>query len=279
MIFETLNQVVAFLTILEKLYSIVRIKSIASEEVLYDSENPDMHMLTEIETPVSFAGHCNAAFAVNGIDPMVITITIPMSVGEDSYRLELIHRDLRGRKNMVSTRQDDLIRHLRKLTITDELTNVYNRRYIYEQLPIDLARSFQKDEPISIIYADIDCFKDINDNYGHVTGDLVLKEIAELFRRQVQQEGGWAARYAGDEFLICLPSASHTLSVKIANRICKMVEAKEFNINANTLKITSSFGVETIYKGNGVDTVDEIVELADRKLYRAKRKGGNRVID
>jgi diguanylate cyclase (GGDEF)-like protein len=211
---------------------------------------------------------------------MVITITMPVSVGRRSCRLELIQRILEdGDKGpLVSAEQDHLIRHLRKLTITDELTSVYNRRYIYEQLPIDFACSFQKTEPLSIIYTDIDCFKDINDNYGHVTGDLVLKEIAGIFQQQVQKEGGWAARYAGDEFLICLPSIHHTAAAQIADRICKMVEATDFNINKNTLKITSSFGVETIYPGNGVNSVDEIVELADRKLYQAKRKGGNQVV-
>ncbi len=211
---------------------------------------------------------------------MVISTVIPLSIGNRSCYLELIQRALSDNEINLSLAADleNIIHHMQKLAITDSLTNLYNRRYIYEQLPIDLAWAFQNDEPVSVIYADIDYFKEINDKCGHIVGDYMLKEVAEVLYKQVRKKDGWAARYGGDEFLICLPAINKTTAAKIANRIRRAIEVKQFITDSQLLKMTCSFGVKTIYKKSGVNTVNKVVELADRKLYQAKNKGRNRVV-
>lgn len=276
MIFESINQAIASTQMLHRFYSIIRIRDTGSADILYTSDNSEL-----IRNPhVSFTGHYNATFTINGNDQsLVITTTIPVSIDGRSCYLELIQRAPNDEGSLsTDMKQNSLIHHMHKLVITDSLTNLYNRRYIYEQLPIDMAWAFQNDNPVSVIYADIDYFKDINDKCGHIVGDQMLKEVAEVLHRHVPKKDGWAARYGGDEFLICLPAANKAAAARIAHRIRHAVEVKQFVIDSQLLKMTCSFGVQTIYKRNGINTVDKVVELADSKLYQAKNKGRNRVI-
>ncbi len=277
MIFESMSQAIASTQMLQRFYSVIRIKDTGSTKILYDSDNSDMSH----ENPVSFTGQYNAALTISEYNhSIVLTTTIPVSIGGRSCYLELIQRAVNDNEvsQSASMKHKNIIHHMRKLAITDSLTSLYNRRYIYEQLPIDLAWAFQNDNPISVIYADIDYFKEINDKYGHIVGDYMLKEVADVLHQQVQRKDGWAARYGGDEFLICLPSTNKTSAARIANRIRKAVEVKQFIIDSNHLKMTCSFGVQTIYKKNGINSVDKVIELVDCKLYQAKNKGRNRVV-
>ncbi len=274
--FESLDQTIASIGMLQKFYPVIRILDADSKEILYDSQNSDMPP----ETPVSCTGCYDAFFSISENSRLtVITVTIPVSICGHSCHLELIQSAKKQEDSHVPAEQKMMFKHIRKLAVTDSLTSLYNRRYIDEQLPIDLTHAFQKNKPLSVIYADIDCFKKINDKYGHIIGDHVLKEVSGVFCQQLRKKDGWIARYGGDEILICLPGISEVNAVRIANRIRSAVEKRNFCIHSYTLKITCSFGVQTVYKESGVNTVDKIVELADIKLYQAKKKGRNRVWD
>ena len=123
---------------------------------------------------------------------------------------------------------------------------------------------------------DIDYFKRVNDNYGHVTGDYVLREISNILKKIIQQDVDWIARYGGEEFLICLPGANSRVAFDIAERMRKYIEEYEFLFKKENINITSSFGVYTL-KGKNVD-MEKIIHLADQNMYKAKNNGRNLVI-
>ncbi len=270
--FENLNQLIASLQMLLRFYSVVRISDAESKKILYDSEYSELAN----GTPILCSGCYDATFSINEEDNTLSpTITIPVSVANHLCYLQLIQCDDGIKSPPVM--HEIMYHHIQKLLITDSLTNVYNRRYIDTQLPIDLNQAFENSDPVSLIYIDIDYFKNINDKYGHIAGDNLLKEVAKIFLHHVRKNNGWVARYGGDEFLICLPEIYKSSAIKIANKIRIAVENRDFCINSHHIKITCSLGLQTVYKENGVNTVDKIIKLVDKKLYHAKENGRNKI--
>ncbi len=264
--FDSLNQTVASIRILQKFYPIIRIWDADHKRILYENDDTGK----PVEASVTIADFRDAALSISE-NESTLEISIPVNINGQPCCLELIQH---SEKSSSATS----LQHMKKLIITDSLTNLYNRRYIDEQLPINLENAFGASNPVSFIYADIDLFKKINDHYGHIAGDYVLNEIADIFQRIIRRKAGWVARYGGDEFLTCLPEINKNTAIKIANRIRRAVEDKNFYINDHFLKVTCSFGVETVYKSNGVHTVNQVVGLLDKKLYQAKKKGRNKVV-
>ncbi|MBN7771745.1 GGDEF domain-containing protein [Clostridium aminobutyricum] len=260
--FNSLNQTVASIKKLRKFYHMIRIWDATHKRIIYESENANISG----EAPVSITNFSKATLSLRE-DGNVLEINIPVTIDGHPYCLELIQHS-----------EEDSLQHMQKLLITDPLTNLYNRRYIDDQLPIDLANAFEENYPVSFIYADIDYFKKINDEYGHIAGDCILKETANVFLRLIQKTNGWAARYGGDEFLICLPEMNRKSSVQIAYKIRHAVESKSFYINDHFIKVTCSFGVQTLYNTSSIHTVNQVIGLLDKKLYQAKKKSRNRVV-
>ncbi len=165
---------------------------------------------------------------------------------------------------------------LKELAIKDSLTGIYNRRYINEKLPLDLINARLSDYSISIIMVDIDFFKKVNDTYGHLIGDCVLKGFANTLKRCLMRENDWVARYGGEEFLICLPGAPLSFAAKLAENVRRKIESTTNDCGDVKISVTASFGVASITP-KCVTTMDELIENADKKLYEAKRNGRNRV--
>jgi len=161
-----------------------------------------------------------------------------------------------------------MIDNMNNLVLKDPLTGVYNRRYINEKLPIDLINAALMESEISIVMADIDFFKRINDTYGHLAGDEILKSFASNISGCVRREGDWVARFGGEEFLICLPGADLETAVNLAEKMRTEVES--------SMTVTASFGVCTIKPGQD-SKIEQFIECADKKLYAAKHNGRNRV--
>lgn len=170
-----------------------------------------------------------------------------------------------------------MIEYMNQVAIKDSLTGLYNRRYIDERLPAELLDASLKGEPLSVIFADIDFFKKINDTYGHSTGDLVLKEFAKELERFIRKDGDWVARFGGEEFLICLPGTDLYSAKGLAENIRDRIEKKEFEVNGETINLTCSFGVHVVCEDNECKTVDGVIKLVDEHLYKAKNLGRNRV--
>jgi diguanylate cyclase (GGDEF)-like protein len=178
-------------------------------------------------------------------------------------------KDTRSNMNMI-------IDNMNTIAFKDALTGIYNRRYLNEKLPINLTNANMADYSISIIMADIDFFKNVNDSYGHLAGDATLKKFAAILSKTLKRESDWVARYGGEEFVICLPGASNSFAVKMAERIRKKVEESTIIYKENRIKITSSFGICTLTPPHNA-TIEELIDGADKKLYEAKHNGRNRV--
>lgn len=161
---------------------------------------------------------------------------------------------------------------MRRLLVTDRLTCIDNRAGLEMELESMLSPVASLDRSFSIIITDIDHFKDINDQYGHQTGDSVLAELASVLRggmRSVDCVGRWG----GDEFLVLCKDSSREGTIAVAEKLRRLVEGREFNLVG---RITCSFGVGTWEAG--VDR-NELFRRADEALYRAKRAGRNCVAE
>jgi diguanylate cyclase (GGDEF)-like protein len=166
---------------------------------------------------------------------------------------------------------------LKKLTITDHLTGLLNRRYLYERLKEELARSERHGHLLSLLMLDLDGFKYCNDTLGHLFGDQTLKEIAETLLNTVRSMDV-VARYGGDEFMVILPETAESLAIDIAERLRSNVAKKVVptqDAAGGPRTLTASIGI-VCYPEHG-ETVELLLENVDKALYRAKNKGKNRI--
>ena len=164
----------------------------------------------------------------------------------------------------------DARRQIEKLAITDELTGLFNRRHILTRFNEEFEQGKRLNTGVCCIMADIDHFKAVNDKYGHLKGDAVLKSLGHLFKNMVRAYD-IAGRYGGEEFLIILPDTRLEQAWNFAERI--RMQAKE-SLNGD-VKITISMGVTCIQDGDG--SVDDMIRRADSALYKAKSAGRDRV--
>jgi len=165
---------------------------------------------------------------------------------------------------------------LEKLAVTDDLTGIYNHRYFRERLEGEILRSLRYSVPLSCALFDIDDFKKCNDTYGHLFGDVVLKEIA-LRMQQTVRRTDIVARYGGEEFVVIMPQTSIDGAYIQAERIRKVIEDKPFDYLDKSVSITVSGGVAEVVQ-NETLTVEDLLRIADQCLYQAKRSGKNRII-
>ena len=165
---------------------------------------------------------------------------------------------------------------IRRLSITDQLTKVYNRQYFSERLPAEIERATRYNHPLSIIVTDIDHFKSVNDNFGHQAGDALLRLIADSLSSSLRSDIDWIARYGGEEFLIVLPETGSNEAMKVAERLRAAVESARVDWDGTQLACTASFGVAALTADRA--TVERLFQAADRCLYRAKHRGRNCVV-
>lgn len=164
---------------------------------------------------------------------------------------------------------------LETLAITDGLTGAYNHRYFYKRLVEEFERAKRYRIPLSLIMIDIDFFKKINDTYGHLVGDSVLVDLANLLKINIRKHDIFA-RYGGEEFAIILPHTNRDGAEKEAERIRKAVESHKFSHINKAGEITISLGCVT-YPDVDVEKSEDLVKLADSALYNAKSSGRNNV--
>jgi len=196
---------------------------------------------------------------------------------------------------------------LERLSITDDLTGLYNHRHFYQRLNEEVARARRYELPLSLLIIDIDDFKQYNDRFGHRAGDAVLHGVATLLKAQTRQQIDLVARYGGEEFAIILPSTpiegatlvgerlrqsvaeagdaddgdghgddgSPAAALRVAQRIVRSVAGESFGPAGAPAAIKVSVGLASL--GVHAGSMDGLVEAADRALYRAKELGKNRV--
>jgi len=164
---------------------------------------------------------------------------------------------------------------LRRIAITDTLTQLANRRYFYSRLHEEFERAKRHTLVLALLMVDIDFFKPVNDTYGHQFGDLVLVRIAEIIRSTCRSID-LPARYGGEEFCILMPTSNLSDALILAERMRKHIEASAFTFQGSTSYLTVSTGIG-VFPGPHVHTVDELIRVADTALYDAKQSGRNRV--
>jgi diguanylate cyclase (GGDEF)-like protein len=158
----------------------------------------------------------------------------------------------------------------------DLLTGAFSRRYLFEHGEHALLRLLDKTNPSpTVLMIDIDHFKQVNDQYGHGVGDLVLKHCVECIRKVVRQDDAIICRYGGEEFCVFAPQLSEPHARAMAQRICEAIAANPCVINEHSIALSVSIGVA---QDPSPATLDALIHVADERLYEAKRRGRNQVV-
>lgn len=183
---------------------------------------------------------------------------------EGMLRIKRKHDEVRAARAQLET-----------LAVQDELTGLYNYRYLHTRLGEEFKRSERYRDPLACAMVDVDHFKQVNDAHGHDVGDRVLEEIARRLRGAVR-EIDVVARYGGEEFLLVLPSTHFAGALTVADRVWRSIGGSEIEIDAISLNVTISVGV-ALYPSRDIRSKDDLLKAADRALYQAKTDGRNRI--
>lgn len=182
-------------------------------------------------------------------------------------------KDLEIALNKVNLLNEELS----DLSTMDQVTGVRNRRYFDDMLDKEYRRALRNRSTISLIMVDLDHFKNVNDTYGHLAGDLCLKTVANAMYNIVKRPPDLVCRYGGEELGIILPDTDHSGAMTIAERIRHQIENLNIVFTNQKITITASLGVASFIPNNN-KSVGLLIELADKALYQAKKEGRNRTI-
>jgi two-component system cell cycle response regulator len=197
-------------------------------------------------------------------------VTKPFDQNELQVRLRAGTRLVDLQSQLLKAREE-----LREQATRDFLTRLWNRSSILTELSRELARSERDARPMGVVIVDLDHFKNINDTYGHLAGDAVLREAARRMQGSIRQYDS-IGRYGGEEFLILFPGCGEDESYAQADRLRKQLAQTEMSVNDSKLRVTASFGV-TVAQPGEIYTQEVLIRKADEALYLAKKSGRNRV--
>lgn len=210
-----------------------------------------------------------------------------LEAGADEYIVKPIHRaELRVRLKgacrileLESTLKKSLA-EIRELSIRDKLTGAFNRVYMDHQLSQELVRCNRYCRPMSVVMCDLDFFKKINDTYGHLAGDEVLRSCVDIIKSSLRRGIDWVARYGGEEFVIVLPETDQVGATVFAERLRNKIADTSVDVIECEINITASFGSVTLVPADkrNVGNMEQVLNMADRCLYQAKNSGRNRLV-
>jgi diguanylate cyclase (GGDEF)-like protein len=161
-----------------------------------------------------------------------------------------------------------------RMTIVDGLTQIHNKRYLQEALDREVLRARRHSRDLSVVIFDIDFFKRINDQYGHLAGDYVLRELARVIQARIRRDEVFA-RYGGEEFVIVLPETPLIGASSLAENLRSRVQTHSFVFQSERIPVTISIGCAILTDDD--KSAQDLLQRADEKLYEAKRGGRNRV--
>ena len=186
--------------------------------------------------------------------------------------------DSMEREKIEAVRLEEVNLNLKKMASRDHLTGLFNRQSLNKLLEKEWRLSQQYNYPLSIIMADIDNFKKVNDTYGHQAGDIVLKKIAEVLSKNLRKND-YLARYGGEEFMFVLPQTDLVNAYNTAERFIAEVRKADISLgNNHRISVSTSCGVSTAYPGKKSGNLVDLIQRADKALYMAKTSGKDRVV-
>ncbi len=191
----------------------------------------------------------------------------------DEARTELIHISDRFLQELLENQKR--VKSLKDEVMRDGLTGLFNYKSFYYFLNQEYQRALRYRLPLTLVLADIDYFKNVNDTFGHPAGDEVLRQLALGFN-SLLRTADIVARYGGEEFGILLPETPFTEALAVVERLRKLVESQVVEHEGRPIKVTMSFGL-SFFQAASKLSKDELVKLADQSLYEAKRRGRNRI--
>jgi diguanylate cyclase (GGDEF)-like protein len=221
-------------------------------------------------------------------------LAAPLGANEEGDRVSGIISVARGDRPFTSTERElfayltnqaavsvenvDLHETVQRQAVTDELTGLFNHRRFQEVMSVEVERARRYGHELGLIMLDIDNFKQVNDTWGHMQGDEVLREVADVLR-QSSREIDEPARYGGEEMAVALPQTDLEGAYQFAERVRRRIEALELPLpgGGGVLRVTASFGAAALRTAGGADK-DALVASADAALYDAKRSGKNRTV-
>ncbi len=199
-----------------------------------------------------------------------------VSLLRDGDRVQLGSNTLL-RFSYVDEQEEASLRRVYEAAILDGLTGIFNRKHLEERIAVELSAAIHHDEPLSVIIIDVDHFKKVNDTYGHLAGDAVLKHVASVLRGAVRP-ADILARYGGEEFVIVCRATDLSTAEALADRLRGSVVANPIRFEAHDIQVTSSAGVASLTCCGDARDRATLLGTADRRLYAAKQGGRNRVV-
>jgi diguanylate cyclase (GGDEF)-like protein len=197
-------------------------------------------------------------------------ITKPFDARELLARVEAMLRIKRSHDELSAARD-----RMARLAVQDDLTGLYNVRYLHLRLAEEFKRAERHRDPLALALIDVDHFKSVNDCYGHEAGDAVLREVGARLRKSVR-EIDVVTRYGGEEFVVLLPKTHLAGALVVADRIASSLRASPFDAAGRPIAISASIGL-SLFPSRGVHSKEALLRSADRALYRAKEEGRDRI--
>lgn len=292
--FKSTHEIMEFIQSFNKLYDMIRVVDPISKNVIqYDDVGQKSYtsICFDYWKNGTMCPNCVSSRAMNEKDTFIkveynkdkiyMVLASPVKVIDKDYIVEMLKDitetgivpDLKGK---TIEEINEIIEKLNQEVITDELTQVFNRRYLNERLPVDIYAAVKNKAKLSVIMLDIDCFKSFNDNYGHLAGDAVIRKIADIVKTKIRKTNDWVARFGGEEFFISLPGADKKAAYRIAEEIRNEVENLEIEYDSQKLGVTISGGIYTL-DSNEI-TMEALINIVDKNMYKAKLRGRNNII-
>lgn len=235
-----------------------------------------------VRTPVIFVtGHGNEIIASEAIKLGAYDYVVKDTKLVYLDRLPTVIRESKSKHELIETNRF-LIQELRRandrlqrLTFTDEMTGVYNYRFLSNQLSKEVQRAERYGKPLSVCLVDMDEFKQINDQYGHPSGDAALKKVSMILQETVRSVD-FVGRYGGDEFVIIFPDTKIEDALAFCERMISRMSEEKIKLGNREVSLKLSIGVADFHPTER-NTVEKLMEAVDQCLYRVKRSGRNKV--
>ncbi|TJX65500.1 GGDEF domain-containing protein [Soehngenia saccharolytica] len=289
-----LDALMSSIDTLSNIYDSIRIINPITKKVYYFKSNVDEKVLDYApcymfwnngkicENCVSMKSYnaetTSLKFEQKGKDTYIV-MAVPIWIEREKVIVEFIKNTsdsltLKDVENNLNLNLNSQIKDVNNALSIDPVTGAYNRNYLATRLPADIYNSAVNNYPISVIMADLDNFKYINDTFGHLAGDEALKVFANLAMMCIREDD-WIARFGGDEFVIILQNTNKSNAIRVADRIRHTLENKKIFYNEMEINITASFGIYEIALDEVTDDYNKAIEKADIELLKAKKNGKN----